>query len=96
MVAVFEKRRNLIVKELERVKKINVFRPQGSFYVFCDVSPTGLTSMEVTTRLLEEARVAVIPGEPFGCPTHVRLSFATSDQAITEGISRIRAWVEKL
>ncbi|HOX09963.1 MAG TPA: aspartate aminotransferase, partial [Candidatus Omnitrophota bacterium] len=45
-------------------------------------------------RLLEEAKVAVIPGEPFGWDTHIRLSFATGMEEISKGLDRIEAWLK--
>ena len=96
MVKTFEKRRDLIMTELEKVSQLRVYRSQGAFYVFCDVSATGLSAMDFATRLLDEANVAVIPGKPFGCPNHIRLSFAISDDAIVKGVKRIKEWIESL
>ena len=75
--------------------------PQGAFYCFPNVS--GLLGRPIAGRMrdhaelaehiLAEARVAVVPGEAFGAPGYVRLSFAVSDDAITEGLERISALV---
>jgi aspartate/methionine/tyrosine aminotransferase len=84
---------------VERVNSIKGFcciRPKGAFYVFCDISQTGLSSFELARRLLEEEKVAVIPGEPFGCNTHIRLSFATSMEEIKKGLDRIEDWAKKI
>ena len=96
MRKVFEKRRDLMMEEISKIDKISAVIPQGAFYVFCDISKTGLSSLDFATRLLEEANVAVIPSEPFGIGQHIRLSFAISDEAIKTGLGRIRDWTQKL
>jgi aspartate aminotransferase len=76
--------------------------PRGAFYAFANVSglfgrtwrkPEGpvtlKSSLDVTAFLLEEARVAVVPGRDFGSDGHVRLSYATSDALISEGLERM-------
>ncbi len=80
--------------------------PRGAFYAFANVS--GLlgrrlagsepleTSTDVTAFLLEHARVAVVPGVDFGSDDHVRLSYATSDALIREGLSRMAAAIRRL
>ena len=96
MCEVFEKRRNLFVAELQKIPKIKPFLPQGAFYVFVNIEGTGLDSMRFTERILEEARVAVVPGAVFGSDRHIRLSFACSEQDLLESSRRIRTWVDKL
>jgi len=93
MIAVFRKRRELILKELAAIPGLKPYKPAGAFYVFCDCSALGMTAMTLTNHLLDEANVAVIPGEPFGSQNHIRLSFAISDAAISEGIRRIGTWI---
>lgn len=96
MLVSFERRRELILNELSSIKKIAAFKPNGAFYVFCDISKSGLSAMDFATRLLDEKNVAVIPSEPFGIGSHIRLSFAISDEAIKKGVGRIKKWVEGL
>lgn len=95
----FEKRRNVMMDGLESIPGVSVFRPQGAFYVFPSVAALlGKSvgdkrigdSMDLAAHLLEEARVVVVPGGPFGCDHAIRLSFATSPEAIEEGLSRLR------
>lgn len=57
----FQKRRDYIVSRISRIKKLGFVLPQGTFYIFCDVSQTGLDSVNFATRLLDETLVAVIP-----------------------------------
>jgi aspartate aminotransferase len=96
MAAEFEKRRDYMAGRINSMKGISCVKPKGAFYVFCDISKTGLNSFEFSKRLLEEAKVAVIPGEPFGWDTHVRLSFATGMEDIKKGLDRIEAWAKEL
>ena len=91
----FEKRSRLMVELLNKVKGFKPFVPQGAFYVFCDISGTGLPSETFCDKLLEEANVAVIPGKSFGSDRHVRFSFACSEKDIEEGLKRVKDWTEK-
>ncbi|MFH2137805.1 MAG: pyridoxal phosphate-dependent aminotransferase [Candidatus Omnitrophota bacterium] len=92
----FVKRRDYIVERISAINKLSVVKPQGAFYVFCNISKTGLDSLTFASRLLDEAKVAVIPGIGFGDDSYVRLSFATSIEQITKGLDRIEQWVSSL
>ena len=91
----FEKRRDLLLELFSGEEKIKPFTPEGAFYMFCDISSTGKTSMEFAEDLLSEVEVAVIPGGPFGEDTSVRISFATSEEKIKEGVERIKKYLNK-
>lgn len=105
MVSEFEKRKNYIVEKLNSIEGISCFEPQGAFYVFPEVSalfgksaggkPIS-NSLEFTSFLLEEAKVAVVPGIAFGAEGHVRISYATSMADIVEGVKRIEESVSRL
>ncbi len=90
---VFKSRRDLILQYLDQIPHIHYIRPQGAFYVFCDVSQIGDGTV-VAKRMLDDIKVAVIPGDGFGMPSYIRLSFATSEAKIKEGISRITKWMK--
>lgn len=92
----FERRRNLIFRLAKKVPRLATFKPSGAFYLFCDISDTGLGSIQFSERLLEEKHVAVVPGIVFGSDKHIRLSFATSEDLIKEGIERIAEWMRTL
>lgn len=96
MVEEFKKRRDFMVNEINEMKDINCVNPKGAFYVFCDISKTSIDSFEFARKLLDEAKVAVIPGEPFGWNTHTRLSFATGIEDIKKGLQRIADWLKAL
>jgi len=105
MVREFQKRRDLIVRQINRIPGLSCFRPQGAFYVFPNVrSLLGkkasrkelATANEIAQYLLEEARVLVVPGEDFGSSENVRFSYATSLEEIEKGCERIAAALRKL
>ena len=95
----FQERRDYITSRLDapNLKKyIGYKKPEGAFYIFCDISKTKMSSFTFAKRLLEEAQVALIPGGPFGCDDYVRISFATSLEKIKKGFDRIEEWLFKL
>ena len=100
MRAVFERRRDLIVQLLRDLPEISVVEPDGAFYVFPDFKKHlgGRIADDVALAdfLLDEAKVATVPGSVFYGPGHLRLSYATSDQTIIEGVSRIGRVIQKL
>lgn len=90
MVDEFARRRKIIVDGLSQLPGVRCAAPDGAFYVFPDVSGTGLTGTELANKLLEHG-VALTPGIGFGAQwdTHVRLSFATSEERIRTGLARM-------
>lgn len=91
----FEQRSQLMHGLLSKVSGFKPFTPQGAFYVFCDISETGIASEVLCDRLLEEIHVALIPGKSFGSDKHARLSFASSEKDIEEGINRLIEWSKR-
>ncbi len=71
-------------------------KPEGAFYIFCDISKTNLDSVTFCERLLNEAGVAAVPGAAFGMDNFVRISFACSFEDIREGMKKIENWIDKL
>jgi len=96
MCAEFQKRRDYVMQRLKSIKKMSFVRPQGAFYIFCNISQTKLSSQDFAGRLLDEMLVAVIPGDSFGRDDYVRLSFATSLEQLEKGMDRIEEWVNRL
>jgi len=92
----FQKRRDYCVARLKNIKKIGYLTPQGAFYIFCDISKTGLDSQTFAQRLLDETYVSLIPGDGFGAGDFVRISFATSMEELQKGFDRIEEWVSKI
>jgi aspartate aminotransferase len=95
MVREFRARRDLIVDGLNAIPGIECLRPSGAFYVFPDVSRTGLSGAEFADRALVEAGVSVLGGTAFGAEgrDHVRMSYATSQPRIAEALERLRSVV---
>jgi aspartate aminotransferase len=73
-----------------------VLKPQGTFYIFCDIKKTGLSSFEFSSKLLQNYLVAVIPSEGFGIEGFIRISFSTSKENIKKGTERIRKFVNNI
>ena len=109
MAGEFDRRRRLIVGGLNALPGVSCVMPKGAFYAFANVSglfgrswmhdgarTTLNGSLDVTGFLLEAARVAVVPGVDFGSDAHVRLSYATSDAFISEGLERMKAAIANL
>jgi aspartate aminotransferase len=92
MRQVFKKRRDLMLQCLDRVPELSYIRPEGAFYVFCDFSKVGDATM-IAKQILDEIKVAGIPGDGFGAPHYIRFSFATSEARIQEGVSRVAKWI---
>lgn len=97
MVRSYDRRRRLMVENLNDMG-LECFEPKGAFYVFPSIKSTGLTSDEFCTRLLMEQKVACVPGTAFGASGegHIRCSYATSLDNLTEALKRIRAFVSSL
>ena len=99
MVSTFKSRRDLLIKLMKDIPGIKLTIPDGAFYLFPDVSSyygkmDGNTiinnSSDLCIYLLNKAHVALVPGEAFGSPRCVRLSYATSNELIIEAIKRIK------
>ncbi|OGV33783.1 MAG: aspartate aminotransferase [Lentisphaerae bacterium GWF2_45_14] len=85
----FKNRRDLIYGLMSAIPGMKCIRPAGAFYIFCDISSFGLSSWQFSEKLLEEGKVAVIPGEPFGAEGNIRLSYACSEETIKKAVERI-------
>lgn len=96
MVKEYNQRRKLIYNGFVKMG-LPCFEPKGAFYIFPDISPTGLTSEEFAEQLLEEEHVALVPGNAFGASGegHIRCSYATAIDKISEALVRINRFVQK-
>lgn len=90
---IFQERRDLIWEGLSKIPKLKPVKPQGTFYLFCDIRDSGLGSFEFATQLLEKHLVSCIPADPFGQPGFLRMSFATSNEQINKGLERIKEFL---
>ncbi len=89
----FEKRRDIAVKLFNEIDGLSVINPSGAFYLFVNIKNFSNNSLDFCKRLLEEKGVATVPGIGFGSEGYLRLSFATDEKSIIEGISRIKDFV---
>lgn len=111
MLEAFDRRRNFVVDDLNSIPGISCYKPEGAFYAFPRVSGVyelkgwekvsgkykdTYKSSSLSAYLMEEARTAVVPGIGFGSDDYIRISFATSDAKLKEGLKRIREAIEKL
>ncbi|MFP2912037.1 pyridoxal phosphate-dependent aminotransferase [Pyxidicoccus sp. 3LFB2] len=105
MVAEYHARRDLFVGGLNALDGIRCRMPEGAFYAFADVRGlygrnfkgkpvTG--SMQLSEILLDEFRVAAVPGDPFGAEGYIRMSFATSREVLQKGLTRLGELVQAL
>lgn len=95
---VFTKRRETLVRELNKIDKISYQAPQGTFYAFIDISKTGKDSKSFCFELLEKEHVAVIPGVAFGdaFDNYIRLAFTLNEDKIVEGVVRIGNFIKSI
>jgi aspartate aminotransferase len=96
MLAEYAKRRKRIVEGLREIPGVACEWPGGAFYAFPDISahlkggqPLAKSCTELSKELLDKAHVALVPGEAFGAPGFLRLSYATSIERIEEGLRRL-------
>ena len=91
----FRRRRDLCVAGLNAIPGISCIKPEGAFYAFPNITGTGLTARQMQDGLLEDAGVATIAGTSFGRhgEGYIRLSFAASDEAISEALGRIKSFL---
>jgi aspartate/methionine/tyrosine aminotransferase len=96
MLAEYERR--AVVQGLNEMDGVSCIPPEATFYAFPNISKVGLSSWDLAKYLVQEHKVALIPGSVFGenGEGYLRLSFAASEGNLREGLSRIRAGVEAL
>lgn len=96
ILMVFDRRRLRLLDGLGAIEGIECARAQGAFYLFPNIEKLGLSAADFAARILEEEQVAVVPGEGFGAPGYMRLSYATSDDVIEKGLQRLAGFCGKL
>ena len=105
MINEFEKRRNYMINRIESIDNLSIVKPKGAFYIMINIENclgkeiNGKIlndSMEFCASLLENEKLAVIPGKAFGLNNYIRVSYATSMEAIKEGLNIIESFIKKL
>ncbi|MEL6230075.1 MAG: pyridoxal phosphate-dependent aminotransferase [Cyanobacteria bacterium J06627_3] len=92
----FAKRRTAIIDAVNSIPGLSCVVPNGAFYLFIDISKTGLQSLDFCTRLLNEKYVAAIPGVAFGADDAIRISYATDLPTIELGMERLNDFVQQI
>lgn len=94
--AEFAKRRTYAHQRLNAMPGIRCVNAKGAFYLFPHIASTGLKSVEFCSRLLDEEKVAAVPGIAFGADDYIRLSYATSMANLEKGLDRLERFVRRL
>ena len=89
MLVAFDRRRKFLHAELNKIPGISCLLAQGAFYLFPNISKFGISDTEFCAKLLEQEKVAAVPGSAFGAEGYLRLSYATSDEIIKKGVERL-------
>jgi aspartate aminotransferase len=95
-LAEYDKRRTYAWKKLNSIPGISCVNSKGAFYLFPNISKLGLKSTEFCARLLEQEKVAAVPGIAFGADDYIRLSYATSLANIEKGLARLETFARSL
>jgi aspartate aminotransferase len=88
----FEERRDLIIGRLNSIDGISCTMPKGAFYAFPNISALGKPSLELAAALLDQARIAVVPGIAFGADGNIRMSYADSLDNLNKGLDRLEEY----
>ena len=89
MKTAFDRRRSYLHAELNRIPGVSCLLAGGAFYLFPNISSFGLKDADFCARLLEQEKVAAVPGSAFGAEGYLRLSYATSDEILRKGVERL-------
>ena len=95
MVETYRRRRDFALARLSEIG-LPVVRPEGAFYIFPDITAFGLSSADFCRRMIQEAKVAAVPGFCFGAEGHIRLSYCCDDTVLAEGLARLGRFVDQL
>lgn len=92
----YNRRRNFIVTSLNELG-MTCHMPQGAFYAFPSIKELGMSSLDFAKDLLEQEKVALVPGNAFGsqCADHVRISYASSYDNLREAVARMKRYLER-
>ena len=89
MVDQFEMRKNVMGERLKNIPYLSFVQPGGAFYIYINISKTGMNANEAALHILNECKVAVVPWDD----EHIRVSYANSLENIEEGMERLKEWV---
>lgn len=95
MLEAFKERRKFMYDAIQAIPHVSCPLPYGAFYLFVDISATGLKSLDFCKKLLEEEKVATIPGIAFGEDKCIRFSYATDMESINKGLEKFAKFIKK-
>ncbi len=95
MVETYARRREFVCRRLGEMG-LSFPEPKGAFYVFPDISRFGLSDVEFCRRMIQESKVAAVPGSCFSCPGHIRISYCCSDGDLELGMARLEGFIQSL
>lgn len=97
MVKEFENRRNIVMEYLDKIEKVSYVRPEGAFYILVNIEKTGMDGDAFCHKLLKDKYVVTVPAIAFGKEygNFIRISFATKEEAIREGMQRITDFINE-
>ena len=96
MVSAFAERRKVMLTSLNAMPGLTCPKPDGAFYLFPNISKTGMTSLDFCNALLESQQVAAVPGVAFGADDYIRLSYATDMTTINKGMERLTTFLQSI
>ena len=96
MLVHFDRRRLKLLGGLNAIDGVSCLRSQGAFYLFPKIADLGMSSEDFSNQLLEKEKVAVVSGHAFGADGYIRLSYATSDEIIEKGLSRLNTFCQEI
>lgn len=96
MMTAFDRRRKFLHAQLNSIPGVTCLLAQGAFYLFPNISSFGLSDSDFCARLLDQEKVAAVPGSAFGAEGYLRLSYATSDEIIQKGVTRLAKFCASL
>jgi aminotransferase len=98
MVREFAARRNLVFEGIRSIPRLSAIKPAGAFYLYFNISETGLKARDFVFSLLEKGRVALVPGSAFGQgqEDYIRMSYASSQESLRKGLDRIADFVSNI
>jgi aspartate aminotransferase len=96
MLTAFDRRRKFLHAELNKIPGVRCLLAQGAFYLFPNISSFGVKDQDFCARLLDDQKVAAVPGSAFGAEGFLRLSYATSDEILAKGVARLAKFCANL
>lgn len=101
MLAEYRRRRDFVIERLRAIPGVTIATPKGAFYAYPNISVAYRSgrlknSLDFSAALLQEAHVAVVPGEAFGTDEHIRISYATSMTELERGLDRIHKFIDSV